>query len=731
MNKEQLAARLLTTFLGELDEQVRVMNADLLALEAAPTDAERLKSLFRVAHTLKGAARSAGVPLIEQACHHLETRLAQARDGKLTLTQSDFPLLFHSADALSEAGQRIRSGRSLDGSSIASVANLLKDTGERRSTTRAIVRPEPPAPTPAPQPSPERGSDQVRVEAVKLDALLAASAQLMVARDRLAAQREAFEALHQFADRLVTEWTRTDHRTRLALERFGVSPALLHAVGGMRENLRRLSSESGRLAATVAADERNLNQATDEVVIRVRQLRMRPFAEACEALPRVTRDIATAAGKEVDLEVQGGATEVDRSVLDGLREALTHLTRNAIDHGIEPPEKRAAAGKSRRGVVTLTATLYRDRLTVTVSDDGAGLDLEAIRTQLRQRSTPIPEDAGELARAIFQGGLSTRGEATAVSGRGVGLDVVRTAVQRIRGTVDVSSVPGRGTTFTIECPPTLAAIRVLLATLGSQPVAIPILSVERLLRIGPEAVRRAEGRDVILTDETPVPLVALARLLPPLVDRPPAGPLTVILLRAADGRRLGVVVDELLGEQEVVLRPLKSGSRQLPHVGGAAILGMGRVALVLNPGSIVAAGLESGGESGAAVGLGQGPTRGRKRLLLVDDSITTRALEQSILESAGYDVITAVDGADGFRLLQEQGCDLVVSDIEMPRMDGFALCQAIRANKRFKELPIVLVTALETAEHRARGLEVGANAYIGKSSFDQTNLLETLHQLVG
>lgn len=727
MNKDQLAARLLATFLGELDEQVRIMNADLLSLEAAPGDAERLKSLFRVAHTLKGAARAAGVPPIEQACHYLEARLAQARDGKLTLREADFALLFESADALTEAGQRIREGRSLEGSPLASLASGLKGGAAAASKARSVAKPAAPPRPPAPPPVTERVSDQVRVEAGKLDALLAASSQLMVARERLASQKEAFEALHELADRCATEWARTDHRIRLALERSGTPPPLLHAVGGMRENLRRLTSESGRLAATAAAEERNLGQVTDEVVGRVRQLRMRPFAEACEALPRVVRDIATAAGKDVDLEVQGGGSEVDRTVLDGLREALTHLTRNAIDHGIEPPATRVAAGKPPRGLVKLTATLSRDRVIVTLSDDGAGLDLEAIRVQLKQRGASIPEDTQELARTIFHGGLSTRKEATAISGRGVGLDVVRSAVQQIRGTVDVSSVPGRGTTFTIECPPTLATIRAVLATLGSQPVAIPISSVERMLRIAPEGVRRAEGRDVILTGETPVPLVALARLLPPLAERAAVGPLSVILLRAA-GRRLAVMVDELLSEQEIVLRPLKS---QMPHVGGAAILGLGRVALVLNPGSLIAAGLEPGAHGAASVGLVQALVVGRKRLLVVDDSITTRTLEQSILESAGYDVMTAVDGADGLRVLQEQGCDLVVSDVEMPRMDGFALCQAIRAHKRFKDLPVVLVTALETPEHRARGLEVGANAYIGKSSFDQRDLLDTLRQLVG
>jgi two-component system chemotaxis sensor kinase CheA len=401
-----------------------------------------------------------------------------------------------------------------------------------------------------------------------------------------------------------------------------------------------------------------------------------------------------------------------------------------VDHGIESPERRTRAGKPRRGTVKLTAALQGDRVLVTLADDGAGLDLAAIGAQLVQRGLTVPDDPQQLAQSVFLGGLSTRAEATAISGRGVGLDIVRSAVQRIRGTVEVRSEPGRGTSFTIECPPSLATIRVLLASVGPQLVAIPISSVERLLRLKPEAVRRAEGRDVVLTDETPIPLVPLARLLPPLIERPVAGVLNIVVLRAG-GRRLAVVVDELINEQEIVLRPVKVGGCQLGHIGGAAILGMGRVALVVNPGSLVTAGLSDRVTSRGSIGLRQAIGDGRKRLLVVDDSITTRTLEQSILESAGYEVVTAVDGADGWRIIQEQGCDLVVSDVEMPRMDGFALCQAIRASSRFKELPVVLITALEKPEDRARGLEAGADAYLGKSSFDQNNLLETVRQLVG
>jgi two-component system chemotaxis sensor kinase CheA len=335
-----------------------------------------------------------------------------------------------------------------------------------------------------------------------------------------------------------------------------------------------------------------------------------------------------------------------------------------------------------------------------------------------------------VARTLFEGGYSTRAEATAISGRGVGLDVVRAAAARIRGSVDVAWVQGRGTTFTLECPPSLASIRALLAAVGPQLLAVPTTHIERLLRVRPEEIKHAEGRDVIATPEAPVPLVALARLLPPLVERPAVGPLAVILLRSGE-QRLAVAVDELVAEQEIVLRPLGRGRESLPLVSGAAILGSGRVVLVVNPVAIIAAGLGLGAGSGLAIAEAKPTGHARRRILVVDDSITTRTLEQSILEAAGYDVRTAVDGADGWKVLQEHGCDVVVADIEMPRMDGFALCEAIRGSKRFKQLPVVLVTALESPEHRARGLEVGADAYIGKSSFDQHNLLDTITQLVG
>jgi two-component system chemotaxis sensor kinase CheA len=724
MNKDRLGARLLETFLGELDEQLRAMNADLLALEAAPGDANRLKSVFRVAHTLKGAARAAGIPAVEKTCHALESMLAEAREGKRKLGGGEFALLFSAVDALADAGRRLRAKEDPLGGPLAALLSSLEPTGGPTA-----ARPSTPVVS-GPAAASERGDGQVRIETEKLDALFASAGQLLTANARAAARPAEIAALHDFAIRSATELRRTGHKLRLALERAGAPQTEAQAVTALEQVMRRIVLETGRMAAGLAEDARVLARTTGEVLDRARRLRMRPFTEACEALPRAVRDLATASGKQVQLAVIGGEVEADRSVLDALREPLMHLVRNAVDHGIESPTERERGGKPRHGTLRVAAALRGDRLVVTVADDGAGLDVEAIRAQLTRGGRAAPESDRELSRLLFQSGVTTRARPTEISGRGVGLDIVRTVTEQMGGSVDVAWESAAGTAFTLECPVTLATVRAVLVAVGPQALALPTAYVERLLRVRLADIKHAEGRPVISAGEVPVPLVPLARLLPRLVEKPVADPVPVVLLTAGD-RRLAVAVDELIAEQEVLVQPLERLTHPLPHLSGGALLGTGSVALVLNPPALIDAGLQlpEGAELPAAEGAAARPQK--RRILVVDDSITTRTLEQSILEAAGYEVLTAVDGSDGWRVLQEHGCDLLVADIEMPRMDGFALCEAVRGSKRFKDVPIVLVTAMETPEHRARGLEVGADAYIGKSSFDQQNLLDVIRQLLG
>lgn len=729
MNKDALAVRLRATFLGELDEQVRTLNADLLALESTPLDATRLRSVFRVVHTLKGAARAAGIPLIEAVCHELEAGLIGVRDGKGALHADDFTRLFAAADALSDAGVRLRAGEDLTASPLADFAAALA----RGILPVSVGRAAPLSPADTVKQAGTRSSAvadrSVRIAATRLDALLAATSELTVIDSRFIARANEVDELRALAASWTAEWRRARSKLQRALGDT-VGPEAVRSLGWVDENLRRLTHETERLTAGLADDARALAQATGRISDRVRHIRLRPFADACEALPRVVRDVAVVVGKEVVLTVDGGDVQADREVLDAVRDALLHLVRNAVDHGIEPPAERQQRGKPKAGTVRITAELRGERLVVAVADDGRGLDVPAIQARLREEGhTDPPTAPADLGQRLLQGGLSTRREAGLISGRGVGIDAVRDAIERIRGRLAVDWIAGQGTTFTLTCPPSLTTVRVLLVTMAEHTLAFPCADVEHVSRLRGEAIKQAGGRDVMLSSSgESIPLASLAQLFgTPMLRPDDADYLTVVTL-AVSGRRVGVVVDRAVAEQEIVLRPLRTGRSRVPLVSGAAPLGTGRVVLLLDPVAVVAAGLGTLSDTlRPATRLPETPSR---RILVVDDALTTRALEQSVLEAAGYEVTTAVDGAQAWNLLQNGSYDLVVSDVEMPRMDGFALCEAIRGSRRHDRLPVILVTALDAPEHRARGLEAGADAYLAKGAFEQDVLLDTVRRLV-
>ncbi len=759
VDKNTLMKRLMATFLEELAEHVAALNRDLLVLEKGASreeTAERLKSLFRTAHSLKGAARSVNVELIESACHHLEEMLAQARD-KGALAADKFAVLFGAADAIEEAGMRLREQQELAGSPLAALLPRLDEAAgmspsENEPTPGAVPAPAIREPMPQLHPIPEQSdaplpqataselpaeavgvSATVRVAAEKLDAFLARNGELLVARRRLASRVEDVIALRDFVGRWKAEWRAIEKPLAKFLGNgHGPLPRRsAQTVGNVGPTLRRLEKDLDQLSAVLLADGRALKEAAAAIDDEVRRVRMLPFAEACQGLDRMARDLGQMLGKEVELVVEGGDVELDRSVLEGLKDPLRHLVRNAVDHGLEPPHERRSAGKRPRGRLTVAAVLRGAAVEVVVADDGRGLDLEVLRRQLRKRQLPEPADARDLARVIFLPGFSTSGFVTDVSGRGVGLDVVQSRVEALHGAVEVSFTPGVGTRFTLSVPLTLTTLRVLLVVAGGQTFALVGVNVQRLLRVNPDEVRFVEGREMLLLGGAPVPLVSLAQTLG-LEAREAVRPdrrATAVVVTAGD-KRLAFVVEELLAEQEVVVKGLGLRVRRLRHVSAATILPSGRIALVLNTANLIRTALGRPAASALTAAQESPTARARKRLLVVDDSVTTRTLEKSILETAGYEVQVAADGAVAWQLLQERGADLIVSDVDMPRMDGFALTEAVRGSKRFADLPVVLVTARATDADRARGAEVGANAYLVKSAFEQKNLLETIAQLL-
>ena len=730
MADDVLAARLLAIFIDELDEEVRQLNDDLLALERAPDDAERLRSVFRVMHTLKGASRAAGLPRVEELCHALENELSRVRDGGERLLPAQIAVLFEAADALGKSRDELREGRPAPDALLSTVLHHARGRGapQRPATSDdSAVRPAEPVvadaalvPTPpvaappvVPTETIQRADDggrdrsHVRVSMHHVESIAGAAGEIAglvgVLFDR-ADELSAIRARHRAESR-----TRGDDATANALDQ--ELTKILRRTG---DDARMLASVSERLGTSA------------------RSLRQRPLSEITETLPRVARDVSRDVAKQVRVTIVGREIEADRVVLEALREPLLHLVRNAIDHGIETPAQRMAAGKPAEGDLRIVGALRGDRLVVTVSDNGRGLDLASVSRGLQQRGRAVPIDPEMLARTIFDDGFTTRDAATTLSGRGVGLAIVRTAAERMGGTASVRSAVGKGTEITIDVPVSIATMRVVLVQVGHVVVGLPSAFVVRVARVDPRKIVRVDGRPTLVGAAHPIPVTTLAALLgPPFAEAPDAATLQVVILESA-GRQVAIVVDDLHDERELVLRPIEhAGANAAEVTVGTALLGSGEVALVLNVPVLLAHASGDAAHRSGPLAISETADRAPARILVVDDSITSRTLEQSVLSAAGYTVVTAVDGAEAWRTIERQEFARVVSDVEMPHLDGIGLCERIRATAKTASLPVILVTSLDEPAQRARGMEAGADAYITKSSFDQDTLLDTVRMLIG
>jgi two-component system chemotaxis sensor kinase CheA len=548
------------------------------------------------------------------------------------------------------------------------------------------------------------------------------------------------------------EWSRDSAEFRLRHGKLteGISSGAGKLLAGFQEReqerLGRLGRLVERLQRTAGEDVAWLDLVADELADGVRGMRLLPLSTIFNLFPRLVRDLAQQQGKEVQLVATGGETSADKRLLEELKDPLMHLIRNSIDHGIELPGERERQGKPRMATLSLRAYQTAAHVVIEVADDGRGLDGEAIRRTALHRGLGRADELAalrseQLHALIFSPGFSTSPLITDVSGRGVGLDVVKTNVEQLKGSVRVESVPGAGCTFRIQTPITLATSHVLLIRAGAPgpqwPYALPIEFVQDTFLVAPEEVFSIDGRTAIAIRGQSVSVARLADLLELPTsgnDQPAAHPnkgtradgMPCILL-AVDHERFAVFVDALVDQQEVMLKPLGGLLQRVRNVSGVTILASGEICTVLNPSDLLKTVKNAPASSTAAHVTA--PVEHRKLILLAEDSLTTRTQEKRILEGAGYEVVTAVDGADAFSKLGTRPFDAVVSDVEMPNMDGLELTARIRENTNHRELPIILVTSLASDEDRRRGVEAGANAYITKGAFEQKVLLDTLRRL--
>ena len=562
--------------------------------------------------------------------------------------------------------------------------------------------------------------DTVRIPVTKLDALLALSGELRVAQIRAATRSAQLKVLLTAMNGERLRWRRRQADPVQLLERF-------------RERTREAMKQLELLERQLTLDNAQLKTLTQVLEDEVLGARLLPAATLLPPLERLVRDLSQQLGKRVRLTASGADVQLDRRIVNALRDPLMHMVRNALDHGIETPQLRAERGKPLEGQLLLHVASDGATVQLDLSDDGAGIDVVAVQRRavakgLIDASQPL--SAARVHELIFEPGFSTAATVTETSGRGVGMDVVRENVTQIGGRIALRSQAGLGSTFVLRLPVQLATSRVLLVRLSdAQLVALPTRDLERTGRVRPSEISAVGGSSSLQFDGQALPVASLGALLG--VAAAPVGEWLEYVVLNGHGQRLACAVAALVGEQEIVVKRLSYPLQGLAHLSGAALLGSGELVPILNVVAIFERHAQGGGGVfHAPSASNQPPAEQRRRILVVDDSVTTRTLERSILEAAGFETRTATDGLQALELLRTFNAELVLSDVEMPHLDGFGLTEEIRRDPRTQHIPVILVTSLDKPEHKDRGALAGADAYIIKGEFNQQTLLETIGRLL-
>lgn len=729
LDRDALRQRLLASFRSEVAERLATL-ADLLAdWREGGASQDALESLFREVHSIKGASRTAGVDEIGQLCHAWESLLGAVRHGSLELTPERVELCRLTLRLV----QRLHASQAVEHHELQQVIDSLDDSTQGLD----VALPSMPAAVPEPLQDPAR----VKVDAEHLEALLYHGEVLLQLKleaqaHTRALQEHALAFDPQRTRRLLGSGGLRQLRDNLekmpAGARDGLKSLLDHLDWSLAQ-LDRLHFGAARLARAGGHMALGLGQLSDAHGGELQAMLLLSGASLLEGMPAMVQDLASQAGKRVELRVRGESLQVDKRILDELRSVLTHLLRNAVDHGLERPERRVARGKAAVGVLQVELIQESaDRFELRVADDGEGIDTERLKARAEAAGLLGAEQAQSLSEReaqalIFASGLSTSAMITDISGRGLGMAIVQETVERLGGRIDVESSLGTGTCFHLHLPLSLSTFRAVLVRNAERTFAVPALAVERCLRLPASAIRTLENRPSVALDGEVLPLWPLGDVLGLVQPALGEGEQTLLLLKVR-GERFVLLVDELLGDQEIIVKSLGRQLVRVRNLMGATQLGDGQLVPILHPGDLYRSALQA---QGSSLTQQARPRDGQvaRRLLIAEDSFTSRGLLKAILEAAGYRVTTANDGLEAWNALKQSPFDLLVSDVEMPRLDGFTLTSRIRADRDLAELPVVLVTALHSAEDRARGLEAGANAYLAKSGFEQDSLLEAIRRL--
>jgi two-component system sensor histidine kinase and response regulator WspE len=742
---------LVDLFHEEARAQAALLTEEVLALESNPDGTDHLARLMRAAHSLKGAARIVGRDVIVRVAHAMEDWFVAAQKGASSVTPAHVDVLLSAIDLVTEnatLGEQDVAAWAL--SHAEAIQDLLQALSIAQSGTALpevaklrLKRPTHPAsgpgavtleagPAPPDSVRPETGRADQRIGTASLDRLLGLTSEALVASHMLDAyatdsrsHRQAHHSLGEMIDEL-----------RESLMGVPLDARARRALHALQRHMTERRDLRHKRDAELSAVSQRLGNVVARLYREVLESRMRPFEEGTVAFARMVRDLARDLDRDARLIVAGGSTPVDREVLRRLDGPLVHLLRNAVDHGIGSTAQRVAAGKPERGTISVTARHGGGRLLITVEDDGCGIDVEGVRAAvIRKKHADVAAAAimseKELLEFLFLPGFSLRDEVTEVSGRGVGLDAVRTTVHEIGGSIRVTTSPARGTRFELQLPLTLSVVRALIVEVAGQPCAIPLARIRCVLRLSRETVESIEGRQHFALGSRQVGLMWAHDVLGIEAGGTESESTAVIVVDDND-LSYGMAVDRLLGEQEIVLRGLDPQLGKVRNIGAAALLPNGSPVLVLDVDDLVRsiANLLAGGRMDPLRRTSRDSAT-KKRVLIADDSPTVRELERKLISGRGYEVDLAVDGMDAWNAIRSASYDLLLTDVDMPRLDGVELVSLVRKDPSLRSLPIVIVSYKDREEDRRRGLEAGADFYLTKASFFDETMLQAIEDLIG
>jgi two-component system chemotaxis sensor kinase CheA len=729
--REKLAA----IFQAEHAEHLEQIRSLLALLENVPEakGTTELDEAFRRAHSLKGAARAVDLQPVEGLARGLETIFSRVREGTLQLDRKMARVVHQVLDSSEDCLVAFRENRAPE-----EPAGALRAIDELLGVQAVVVEgrsapePEPALPAPSFQPT-----EMVRLPGENLDRLVRSTGQIQAESQRQKTVTEELVALGRLIAEIESEYRRFRKASAEPLRRLAGTPefsSLTRHIGFTEQKVRSLASQSRKVRLLQQRSAWNMHGSVEQLQRDVWSARMAPAEDLFEGFRKMVRDLARDEQKEIDFRLSGSGVRADRMVLQALKDPVMHLLRNSISHGIERPRERERKGKSPVGSLTLHIDSQRGRLVIQVEDDGRGVDFQTVAKLAAERgflsqSASVTASPQELERIIFQPGFSTSPTVTDLSGRGMGLSVVYETVRRLQGEVNLRQKEGPGASILLSVPLSVSTCHLLLVSSQGQTFGVPTHAIERLYRIRFEQVQTMEGKPVVTLEGRQVVLYSLAHLLR-IGDGTPSfkGDILPVMLLKAGARRAAILVDKFLGERDALIQELGMPCPPTGNVSGGVVQREGAVFVVLNPAGLV----ETCTHSNPPVlkSAKQDPEATVFSILVVDDSITTRTLEKSILEAHGYRVRVAVDGLEALQLLRAEKADLIITDIQMPRMDGFGLLSALKADKQLDRIPVIIVSSVEQAEDQQRGLILGADAYVVKRKFDQKELLDAIEQIL-